>query len=309
MFTRQLGSSLELIGGVRVEHSEVEVASLSSAQEPSLANPRYTDLLPSLAATWRLNERTNLRVSASQTLSRPEYRELSPITYREVLGQDNIRGNANLTRALIQNYDVRWEFYPTRAEVLSVAGFVKEFSNPVERIYQGTSDQHVVTFVNAKGAHNYGLELEARKSMAFLGESLRNLTVFSNLTLMKSRISLDPTSGSLTHADRKMVGQAPYVVNAGMTWAHPTSEASATLLFNRVGERISDAGEIPLPDVIEQPRNVLDASLLLPLFSTLKVRVDGKNLLDAPYRRTQGAVVREAYRAGRIVSVGFSWSQ
>ena len=309
MLTKQVAASVELTGGVRVEHSDIAVASLSATLEPTLTTPHYTDLLPSLAATVRLNNRVNLRLSASQTLSRPEYRELSPITYREVLGQDNIRGNASLKRALIQNYDVRYEFYPTPAEVLSVAAFVKEFSNPVERIYQGTSDQHLVTFVNARGAHNYGVELEGRKRMGFLAPTLNTLTASANLTLMKSRISIDPASGSLTNDNRKMVGQAPYVLNAGLTWSHPTSEASATLLFNRVGERISDAGEIPLPDVVEASRSVVDASVLLPLFNTLRARVDGKNLLDAPYRRTQGAVVRESYRAGRVFSIGFTWSQ
>lgn len=306
MLTFELGRKLELSGGARVEHSEVRVSSLSSAFEPSLAAPRYTDLMPSVAMQYRLTSDINLRLSASQTLSRPEYREMSPITYREVIGGDNVRGNAALKRALIRNFDLRWEWYPTHAEVLSFAAFVKDFSDPVERIYQGTSDQHVVTFVNAKGAHNVGIELEGRKE--FHGV-LSGITGFANLTLMRSRITLDPASGSLTNANRRMVGQAPYVLNAGATWRHPRSDASATILFNRVGERITDAGEIPLPDVIEQPRNVLDASLLLPLFGTFSARFDAKNLLDAAYQRTQGPVIRESYRAGRVFSVGFTWSQ
>jgi outer membrane receptor protein involved in Fe transport len=106
-----------------------------------------------------------------------------------------------------------------------------------------------------------------------------------------------------------MVGQAPYVINAGLTWRHPSADASATLLFNRVGERISEAGEIPLPDVVEQPRNVLDASVGFPLFGGIRGRADVKNLLDAPYRLTQGTVVREGYRSGRVFSIGFSWRQ
>lgn len=307
MVSLPLTGRLDLIAGARYEASRVEVTSRSTAGEPSVAAPEFNDVLPSVALTYRLSDRMNVRASATQTLSRPEYRELSPILFREVIGFDNVRGDANLQRALIRNFDLRWEFYPSRGEVLSVGVFAKDFDNPIERVYQGTSGTRIITYTNALGASNYGVELEARKGLEALG--LPTLAFFANATLMRSRIELDPDAGSVTNAERKMVGQSPYVLNGGLTWTHPTSDASATVLFNRVGERIVDAGELPLPDVVEQPRNVLDVSLRLPVLSTLSARVDAKNLLDAPYRITQGAVVREAYTAGRVFSVGFSWRQ
>ena len=309
MLTFDLAKSLELIGGARVEHSRVEVSSRSTAGEPSLATPTYTDVLPSLALTYRAGEDVNIRLSATQTLSRPEYRELSPILFREVIGGDNVKGNPDLKRALIRNYDLRWEWYPSGGEVVSVALFAKQFSDPIERVYTGTSGTRIITYVNAKGADNYGVELEARKGLDFLGTAFQPFVAFANATVMKSKIRLDLTGGSVTNAERKMVGQAPYVLNAGLTWRHPSVNASATVLFNRVGERISEAGEIPLPDVVEQPRNVLDASVAFPLFGGVSGRADMKNILDAPYRLTQGGVIREGYRAGRVFSIGFTWKQ
>ncbi len=309
MLTLELSKSLEWIGGARVEHSTVEVASRSTAGEPSLAAPSYTDVLPSLALNYRIGQSTNLRASATQTLSRPEYRELSPILFREVIGGDNVKGNPDLKRALIRNFDLRWEWYPRGGEVVSVAVFAKQFTDPIERVYTGTSGTRIITYVNAKGADNYGVELEVRKGLDALAAGLHPFTAFANATVMKSKIRLDLAGGSVTNAQRKMVGQAPYVLNAGLTWKHPSADASATLLFNRVGERISEAGEIPLPDVVEQPRNVLDASVAFPLFGGLAARADAKNILDTPYRITQGGIVREGYRAGRIFSIGFSWRQ
>jgi outer membrane receptor for ferrienterochelin and colicin len=310
MVTLELSPSLELIGGGRVEHSRVEVNSRSSAGEPSLATPQYTDVLPSLALNYRAGRTMNLRLSATQTLSRPEYRELSPILFREVIGGDNVKGNPDLRRALIRNLDLRWEWYPRSGEVLSAAVFAKWFADPIERVYQGTSGTRIITYVNAKGAENVGLELEARRSLGWVTKRLDRLTTFANLTLMRSRIRIDPEAGSLTNSERKMVGQAPYVLNAGLTWKHPASVASATILFNRVGERISEAGEIPLPDVVERPRNMLDASITLPLYDgALSLRVDAKNLLDSRYQLTQGQVVREGYRSGRVFSIGFNWRQ
>lgn len=309
MMVFPIGNRLEFTGGARVENSRVEVLSLSTAGEPSTANPEYTDLLPALGLTWRFSDNVNLRFSATQTLSRPEYRELSPILFREVIGAENVKGNPDLKRALIQNYDVRWEWYPNQGEVLSIGFFAKQFNNPIERVYQGTSGTRIISYVNALGANNYGIELEARKSLGMLGNMLRPFTAFANVTVMESQIELDPSAGSITSGERGMVGQSPYVVNAGLTWAHPRSEASATVLFNRVGARITEAGELPLPDVVEQARSVVDFSLRLPLFSTLSAKFDARNLLDADYRLTQGDVVRESYRAGRVFSLGFTWSQ
>jgi outer membrane receptor protein involved in Fe transport len=251
----------------------------------------------------------NLRLSGSQTLSRPEYRELSPILYRDVIGGDAVKGNPDLRRALVRNVDLRWEWYPTSGEVLSVALFGKWFHQPIERIYQGTSGTRIISYVNAKGAENIGVELEARRNLDIVAQGLSAVTTFANLTVMRSRIRIDPEAGALTNPERKMVGQAPYVLNAGITWKHPTSIASATVLFNRVGERITEAGETPLPDVVEKPRNMLDASFTVPVFGTLSARLDARNLLDSRFELRQGAVVREGYRTGRVFSIGFSWRQ
>ncbi len=310
MVTVELSPRLDLIGGSRIEHSAVEVNSRSTAGEPSRATPGYTDLLPSLALNYRAGRAMNLRLSATRTLSRPEYRELSPILFREVIGGDNVKGNPDLGRALIRNLDLRWEWYPSSGEVVSAALFAKWFQDPIERVYQGTSGTRIITYVNAKAARNLGIELEARRNLGMLSQHLASITAFSNVTLMHSRIRIDPAAGALTNPERKMVGQAPYVLNAGLTWKDPRSIASATVLFNRVGERITEAGETPLPDVVERPRNMLDASLTIPLYDgALSARIDARNLLDARYRLTQGDVVREGYRSGRVFAIGFTWKQ
>ena len=101
-----------------------------------------------------------------------------------------------------------------------------------------------------------------------------------------------------------MVGQAPYVLNTGLTYSSNGGGTSATLLFNRVGERIAAAGASPLPDVVDLSRNVLDLSLRSHLLNLTTLRFDLKNLLDSPYQTRQGAVVREYYRAGRVVQLG-----
>jgi TonB-dependent receptor len=307
MVEKEFGPRWQLITGARLEYSDVLVTAEPTVGATTRTNPVFTDVLPALAVTFRPTERMNLRASASQTVSRPEYRELAPIQYREVIGFDNVIGNPDLQRALIQNYDVRWEWYPGAGEVLSIAAFAKRFTNPIERIYRGTSGTRIITFVNAEGADNIGLELEARKNLDFLTPRLANFSVSTNATIMRSEIRIDPTAGSVTSASRAMVGQAPYMFNTGLTWTSNTGATSATLLYNVVGARITEAGEIPLPDVRERERHLVDFAMRLPVGDRLSMRLDAKNLLDAPYRLEQGPITRERYRVGRLFSMGFSW--
>jgi outer membrane receptor protein involved in Fe transport len=98
------------------------------------------------------------------------------------------------------------------------------------------------------------------------------------------------------------------VVNGGVTYASRSGAGSATVLFNRVGRRLAAAGELPLPDVYDMPRDVVDLSLLFPVgVRGVSARVDARNLLDARYVLRQGAVEREAFRTGRVVQVGLAW--
>ncbi|HJR62148.1 MAG TPA: TonB-dependent receptor [Gemmatimonadaceae bacterium] len=304
MLEYQLSERLRFIGGARIEYSWVDVDAIPTFGTPVEANPTYTDVLPSAALTFQLNETQHLRASLSQTLARPEYREIAPIAYRTVLAGEIERGNPELRRTLIQNADVRWEWYPNPGEVLSVALFAKRFQDPIERIYRGTSGTRVTTFINADEASNFGVELELRKGLGFVG--IEAMTAFGNVTVMRSDIRLRGAEDSFD-TERPMVGQAPFVVNAGLTYASESGTSSATLLYNVVGRRIYSAALLPLPNIYEEARHVVDVSLRFPLVGGLTGTLDGKNLLDDPYEVTQGAVTREFYRAGRVFSVGFAW--
>jgi outer membrane receptor protein involved in Fe transport len=306
MLELALSDRLRLIGGARYERSRTRVDAQPTIGENLVSDTTWTDILPALTLNVKLSDRQNLRFSATRTLSRPEYRELAGVMYREVLGGDNVLGNPSLRRTLIQNADVRWEWYPSSGEVLSVALFGKRFDDPIERVYLATSGTRVVTFVNAEGAENYGVEVEARKRLGTLSPAFEPWTVFANATVMKSDIRIGASAASVTNDNRAMVGQAPYVLNAGVTYASTTGANSATLLYNVVGKRIVSAAETPLPDVYEQPRHVLDLSLRYGLTGSLAAKLDVRNLLDEPYEITQGVALREFYRAGRVFSAGLS---
>jgi hypothetical protein len=296
---------LRLIGGARVEQYTLTVGAENQLGQPSVVERDYTDVLPAITAVVALSETHQLRLAASRTLARPEYRELAPITYREVLGGEQVIGNAELERTLIDNFDARWEWYPGPGEVISLGVFAKRFDRPVEERYLARSGTDTRTFENAESATNEGVELEVSAGLGRLAPVLEPLAAFTNLTLMRSRVN----TGNPDDVERSMVGQAPYVLNAGLTWAGSRQAWTGTLLYNVVGERIVNAraSGATVSDVVERPRHMVDLSLRFPLPGEASGKLDLKNLLDAPVEVRQGAIVRNSYRTGRSVSAGVSW--
>jgi TonB-dependent receptor len=274
------------------------------------ANLVTTDVLPALGITYFINDNQQVRVSAAQTLSRPEYRELSPVNYFDLLGGQRLFGNADLQRALIQNYDARWEWYPRSGETISLGAFYKRFRNPIERILVQNADGFSpdITFANADGADNYGVEFEFRKRLDVLTAGLRRFTLFTNATLIQSEIDVGNEGlSSLTNPSRPMAGQSEYVVNAGLGYAADNGRLSATALYNVAGRRLVEAGIFPLPDTYEQERHLVDFSMQFPVGPTLSAKFDAKNLLDEPVEYLQGPVTRLRYKSGRIFNLGFKW--
>lgn len=303
-----LTNRVRLITGARYESDQLVVDATSTLGQPVRTRNDWTDLLPSAALNIELTEVQNLRLSVSRTLARPEYRELVPIKSRDVLNGDDLEGNPNLERTRIDNLDLRWEWYPASGEVLSLGLFAKRFAKPIERVYRAAgASSRFVGFVNAESAENYGIELEARKGLGFAGWFFEPFSVFSNLTLMKSEIDLGANQSAATNPKRRMVGQAPYVLNVGLAYGTASGSTSATILFNRVGDRIEAAGDLPLPDVVQRARNVVDFSLRFPVAGALSGRFDARNLLDEPFESVQGTVTREYWKSGRTFQFGMIW--
>ncbi len=304
---------IRVLGGARVERSEIDVTTfvIQGTTEASVpARLETTDLLPAVGITYFVNDNQQVRVSATQTLSRPEYRELSPTNYFDILGGQRIFGNPDLERALIQNYDARWEWYPRSGETISLGAFYKRFRNPIERILVQNADGFSpdITFANAEGANNYGVEFELRKRLDILTPWLRRITLFTNATLIQSEIEVGNEGlSSLTNPSRPMAGQSEYVLNAGLGYGAEDGRLNATALYNVAGRRLVEAGIFPLPDTYEQERHLVDLSVQFPVGPSLSAKLDAKNLLDEPVEYLQGPVTRLRYRTGRIFNLGFKW--
>ena len=292
------------VGGVRVERSEqnVETSDLFAVDPTTIvSNLDNTDVLPGLNLIYALSSAQNLRFGFSRTVNRPEFRELAPFEFTDVVGGRATVGNPELQRALISNYDVRWEWFPTSSEVVAASFFYKDFQDPIERTVQATA-QLRTSYANAEGAKNLGFEIEARKQVS------ANVFVSTNYTYVDSDIEIGRGTGEVqTSTSRPLAGQSSNVFNAMVEFQLPQFDFSTRVLFNYFDDRIIDVGSLGLPDIIEEGRESLDV-VAVKRFGSAQLRFILDNLTDADYLFSQGGEVQRLYNVGPTFGVSFSWS-
>jgi TonB-dependent receptor len=298
-------SWLRAMAGARLEHSTQNVETFelfNPDQTPVPSELDTTDLLPGATLTLAPVEQLQLRLGVARTVSRPEFRELSPATFNDVTGGRETFGNPDLERTRIDHLDVRLEWFPRAGEVFSISGFTKRLTDPIETIVIASAQQSV-TWANAEAANNTGVELECRKSLPL------NLFSAGNLALIRSRIVLgDDAGGIQTSNERALQGQSPYVVNLQLGWDHPERADQLTVLYNIIGKRITEVGALGTPDAFELPVHMLDLVARKDLGNGFALSLKGGNLLDATAVTTQGTEVIDEIRRGWRVGVGIKWS-
>ncbi len=260
--------AFDLYAGVRYEYDRMELIMNTRQHEESSRSTfyDYNDFFPSVNMTYKLAEQHQLRLAYGESVNRPEFRELSTSVYNDFdLGSD-VMGNASLKAAYIHNLDLRYEWYPAPGEQISVAFFYKHFKNPIEWTYSmaGGTDP-IYSFINADGADNYGIELDLRKNLDFIG--MKGFSLSFNGALIKSRVRFPKGSSDV---DRPMQGQSPYLINTGLFYQNNRISLNAAVLYNRIGKRIigvgrnmgssSEGDTRNIPNSYEMPRNSIDLS-------------------------------------------------
>lgn len=312
---------LRLVGGARIERAVQEVSprDLFQADLDPLTPARLddTDVLPGVNLTYELRNGMNLRAAASQTLARPQFRELAPFAFADYAGGHLVVGNPGLQRSRIRNYDLRWEWFFRPGALVTTSAFYKRFDRPIEVLVLPSSEL-LKTWVNAGSATNEGLELEARAPLGILADALDSFALNLNLTLVRSDVEAGGTARIYTAAtglteiavvdvDRPLQGQSPYVINAGLSYGNAALGTAATVLFNRFGRRIDAVGSQVLPDVYEEGRSELDVVVEQRLPRGFTAKLSASRLLGASVEFTQGGDTLRSWDAGRSVSLSIGW--
>jgi outer membrane receptor protein involved in Fe transport len=318
----------EVNGGARFEISNLLIK-LRYPSDPGFDVP-YSKIkkdknyfLPSVNAKYALNEKNNLRFSASKTITRPVTMELLPITYISADGKSEI-GNANLLDSENLNIDFKYEFFPSNKELFVVGVFGKKLKNPIERIFKpgaGGSGQNT-TFNNSKQATLFGAEIELLLQLSRISKSLSNFSFGINTTLMATNVDVEFGGDSIENSSsRDLQGASNWIVNSDLKYEFEFNEVmknSISLIYGVYGDRMFSVGTVGVDHIYEKSFHKLD----LVWSSKLSKKIDAKlafdNILNPEYKLELGnnssipvieaSKVMESFKRGTGISLNLSYT-
>lgn len=265
------------------------------------ADLRQKEFLPAFSATF-INYGHQFRFAYSETVSRPDFRELSTSPFINPETGREIFGNPNLDITSITSYDFRWEWYFGFADYVSAGYFYKEFVDPIEAVIFSPVDPRV-TYINAQSAENQGIEVEGYKRLDFLGPLGEDFYVQGNVSFIDSLVNIRESDlGSLTSSSRALQGQSDVLFNAQIGY-EPYSGTTATLLYHYFGDRIDSVGIEGAPDLIQEGYGELNFIFIKELDRNWQITAKAKNMLDARSEITQGSLLTNGFNLGREFSL------
>lgn len=275
-----LSEKLKSIVGVRVEQYDQWYTGVNQAG----ANPNdptgivYNDdnvmssfnFFPSVNLIYNVVENANIRASYSQTIARPSFKEKSTAEIQDVLTGRTFIGNIDLVETKVNNFDLRYEYFFGRGETISIGGFYKTFSNPIEMVRQSQAPNDLQPN-NVGDATITGFEFELRKSLNFITPALENLSFISNVTITDAKVDIDANealgrenglrTGENFSSTRSFVGQPPHIINAGLNYTDYEKFWEASLTYNVQGRTLAVVGINRTPDTYDVPFNSLNLNV------------------------------------------------
>ena len=308
----ELGDSFDLSIGARHERAEQDVEPLqvfntltNSGASTHLDNDY---LLPAATLTWRLGDDMQVRLNASQTIARPQFRELMFQSYYDPESNRRYRGNPLLIDSEFVNAEARFEWYFAPEERVSAAAFYKKIDRPIEA-FTGFDDNNPVTsFANAPEATLYGAELELQKyipldemfSGSFFGS--RRAVVIGNYTFTDSEITVGPADtvsvyGTTTQPasnffrdGSQLTGQSDHLVNLQLGLERTGRLSQQTILLSYASDRVTSRGAAGLPDIYESPGLRVDVVIRqgLTFFQQdIEAKLEARNIFGQGYEEFQ----------------------
>ncbi len=291
MFDNRLSNKFRLVWGVRAEYYNVGKLNNDTTSYYGSVGKKW-NVFPSANLTYNLIQQMNLRLAYARSVVRPDLRELARFDeYDWELG--GIYSARALRYTFIDNFDFRYEWYPSAGEIISLSAFYKHIDYPMEVYKDATNREFHLS--NSREAINYGIELELRKNFAFTGlPILKDMSASGNLTLIDGKVKpmyigfVDGEYGTYVYdwVNRLQQGASPYAYNIGLYY--DSNLLSVSLLYNATGRRCSlmvglDSESFAPADWYEQPGNSLDAQIALKLLRSkqLEIKFSASNLLNS----------------------------
>lgn len=313
-----------VVAGVRMEDASFKVQTFeaggvggATGVESGFETQKF---LPSLVGSLSIFDNTQIRAGLTRTISYPATVEVADTAFVDTQTDESFIGNPELRPTIIDSADLRYEWYPSRGEALTIGGFYKDFTDPIERSFLavGGSTNAAITFDNAEKGKVYGVEFNSYFGLdTILGylrqdyssEWISNINVGLNFSLQDSEIE-QAADTSATNPVRRMTGQPDNTINLQIGYTGP--EHIFTVKFGRVGNRLITAGTEGVPDEFLDPRHDLGfkwswSPMAWPVLEPMTISLEVENLLDDSYDRTQGDFTVRSYQTGVTAKLGLKY--
>lgn len=288
-------------------------------REKTFINP-----LPSASLVRHLNDKMNLKLGVSQTVVRPDAREVSYFKFFDRQTLSEWEGNPDLEPTKIFNLDLRFEYFPQGIDMLTVTPFFKYLVDPIEQTVSPTTGSGVYfnkyTLSNAGAAISYGIEAEFRKRFSYDPDSYwTNLSIYGNITLLNSVVTQENEQLAGIRTNRRLQGLSPMLLNPGILFKEPKTGIGFDLFYNRFGRQIVVVGKPgQFNDLVVLPRDRVDIQFSKAIKDKLLFRLIIQDIFNQPYYRVQfyenniyakfkDARLNTRYRQGRLFTLSFTY--
>ena len=285
-----------------------------SVDPETLENSAYQDdeWFPSVSLTYMsdwLAETFQLRFGWSRSTVRPDLREITDASYIDPITSEIVDGNPGVVPSTVTSFDIRAEWFFLNDDNFTVSLFYKDIEDPIEFFEAAASDTNIAReIVNAESSEVYGVEIEALKSLRFLGQWADPFFVQANVTAQDSEIVAGANADAPTNPERPLTGASEYVANIMLGFDSFDGQHTASLIYNVFGERLYVAGRNGAPDGFEQPFHSLDFTYSWYPTERFTVKAKLQNMLDEAITIEREGVVIFEQPAGQAFSVSVQYA-
>ncbi|MDO6596484.1 TonB-dependent receptor [Oceanihabitans sp. 2_MG-2023] len=321
---------LKAIIGLRTENFDLYYTGVTNAGAVVGENTiSEFDFFPSANLIYAASDKTNFRGSYSRTTARPSFKEAStaqvydPTTNRFFIGGLDNNTFDNVKPSYVNNFDLRYEVFREKGQMIAVSGFYKDFKDPIELVsFPQASNQ--ITVTNTGNARVIGAEIEFRQALGFIANSLENLRLTTNVSIIDSDLKMTDNeygtrlaaarNGENIKDSRNMQGQAPYLINAGLDYGNDDKGFRAGIFYNVQGKTLEVVGTGYVTDVYSKPFHSLNFTFNKAFGEDKNSAIDFKvtNILgsdrESVYESYQAAdQVYQLRSPGTEISLGYSY--
>lgn len=292
------GKHLSGNAGLRFERDEINVLwdVANYVGRVGSIKKEYTELYPSLNLKYELNEKHAVRFASSLTQTLPEFKELAPFEYVSPTGRVT-SGDPDLEKSEVFNADLKYEFFPSRGQLLSATTFYKNIKNPINLAQTRGSSGNFQYANTGEKATIFGVELEARLDLLKNEDEESVLDFNTNITKMWFNQDLSEFFQYKNKTEADLQGASDLILNSSLSYNSQTKkEFNATLTGNYSSDKVyvlgspedfSNSAVLYNDEIIEKGFITLDLVISKMLTEKLQLKLVGRNLLNPEIQQTQ----------------------